>query len=535
MKCPVCKKELDKNSDRCQYCGYLNKTKKPKKNTNLPAKKTPVHQKVQSGNISGSRQITRTPQLQSAIESLPKPLHNKLNKEIDKIPEVKLSERFEIIDKLGRGGMGEVFKAREKGLNRIVAIKRLIIKEEMAYYGIMRFFREAQTLARLNHPNIVYIYQNARDEYGLYIVMEYIDGITLSKLIKIRGALSRPECIHYIMSIAKALEFAHNLNIIHRDVKPGNVMLQGAGLSKLNSSKKISDDEIKQSLKELTIKVLDFGLAKLKTGRSLAISAVYDKNKANIKIPVDLNTTDTMTQEVELSVSGSLIGTMVYASPEQKSNPKYVDKRADIYSLGLLFYQVLVGEVPKQVDFEKIPMVFRNLIERAIDPDVKRRIGSATEFMEILTELLREEQLFEDVKKGSAADCRSFMHEYPKSIFLHEVRRCLEYKVLEEAEYRIAVKGTSKECDDYIANFVNGRFYQQVSELRQHKKRYEDMFFEIVKIFLIAVISGSILGLLFTGSVFGLFFGFITGFFAGFVIYWYKYRRKHTPTDRNHH
>ncbi len=532
MKCPVCKKELNKNSDRCKYCGYLLENQKSPKKSDSPNKKKPVVTKVQSGNISGSRQITRTPQLQSAIESLPKPLHNKLNKEIEKIPEVKLAERFEIIDKLGRGGMGEVFKAREKGLNRIVAIKRLIIKEEMAYYGIMRFFREAQTLARLNHPNIVYIYQNARDEYGLYIVMEYIDGITLSKLIKIRGALSRAECIHYIMSIAKALEFAHNLNIIHRDVKPGNVMLQGAGLSKLNSSKKITDEEIKQSLKELTIKVLDFGLAKLKTGRSLAISAVYDKTKANIKIPIDMK--DTMTQEIELSVSGSLIGTMIYAAPEQKSNPKYVDKRADIYSLGLLFYQVLVGEVPKEIDFEKVPMVFRKLIERSIDPDVKRRIGSATEFMEILTELLREEERFKDVKKGSATDCRSFLHEYPKSIFLPEVRRFLEYKVLEEAEYRNAVKGTSKECDDYLANFMNGRFYQQVSELRQHKKRYEDMFFEIVKIFLIAVISGSVLGLLLTASVFGLFFGFIAGFFIGFIIYWYKYRRKHTPSERNH-
>ncbi|MCD4656202.1 MAG: serine/threonine protein kinase [Planctomycetes bacterium] len=528
MKCPICKKELENFSERCRFCGCYLKNHKQKP----PMQKNPASAKMQTGNASSSRQITRTPQLQSAIENLPKPLHNKLNKEIEKIPEVKLVERFEIIEKLGRGGMGEVFKAREKGLNRIVAIKRLIIKEEMAYYGIMRFFREAQTLARLNHLNIVNIFQNARDEFGLYIVMEYIDGITLSKLIRIRGALSRAECIHIIMSTAKALEFAHNLNIIHRDVKPGNVMLQGAGLSNLNSSKKLTSEEIKNSLKELTVKVLDFGLAKLKTGRSLSISAVYDKTKPNINIPVDMK--DTMTQEVELSVSGSLIGTMVYASPEQKSNPKYVDKRADIYSLGLLFYQVLVGEVPKQVDFKKIPIVFRNLIE-SIDPDVKRRISSATEFMEILTELMREEERFEDVKKGSAADCRDFLHEYPKSIFIPEIKRCLEYKVLEEEEYRNAVNGTSTECDAYLANFRNGRFIQQVYELRQHKKRYENMFFEIIKIFLIGVISGSIFGLIVTASIFGMFLGSIAGFFGGFGIYWYKYRRKHKSTDNLHH
>ena len=145
MKCPICKRELDSKTGICNYCGMHPNSHKSKKN-NVPAKRqaTSTTKKGSVGSTrghskttTGSRQITRTPQLQSAIESLPKPLHQKLNKEIEKIPEIKLTERFEIIEKLGRGGMGEVFKAREKGLDRIVAIKRLIIKEEMAHIRLL--------------------------------------------------------------------------------------------------------------------------------------------------------------------------------------------------------------------------------------------------------------------------------------------------------------------------------------------------------------------------------------------------------------
>jgi len=421
--------------------------------------------------------------------------------------------------------MSVVYEGRRKQDNAPVAIK--IITPEFTQLGekleeIFDKGSEGEIAMSLRHPNVVRTLDYGHKGREYYIVMEYIDGITLSKLIRIRGGLSREECIYFITSIAKALEFAHNLNIVHRDVKPGNVMLTGPGFANINTSKKLTEDQIKQALKETTVKVLDFGLAKLKTGHSIPVSAVFSKPKVNMKLPTNLN--DTMTQEVELSVSGSLIGTMVYSSPEQKSNPKHVDKRADIYSLGLLFYQILVGEVPKEVQIEKVPTAFRNLIQKAIEPDIKLRISSATEFLELLNEVLEEEQKFKDAQKGSADDCRRFMHMYPNSIFLSEIKQSLEYKVLEEAEYRKAVAGTTKDCESYLETFQGGRFTQQITDLLIHKQASEAIIFEMIKMFIISFVTGGLGGLVFTASTLGMLFGFILGFCIGIGLYWYRFR-----------
>ncbi len=204
--------------------------------------------------------------------------------------------QLEILELVGRGGMGSVFKARQKSLQRTVALK--IIRPEInAKPGFAeRFVREARALAQLNHPNIVTVHDFGQVDGLYYLVMEYIDGVNLRQMLLNRQLTPR-QALEVVPAVCDALQFAHDHGIVHRDIKPENILVDRDG----------------------RVKIADFGLAKL------------------------LNRESTATN---LTGTNNVMGTMNYMAPEQFERPAEVDHRADIYSLGVVIYEMLTGELP---------------------------------------------------------------------------------------------------------------------------------------------------------------------------------------------
>ncbi len=203
---------------------------------------------------------------------------------------------LELGELIGRGGMGFVFRGRQRRLSREVAVK--VLDPELSRNPLFaeRFGREAQMLARLAHPHIVSVHDYGRAGELFYLVLEYVDGVNLRQVLKAR-AMSPAQALAIVPQICEALEFAHGLNIVHRDIKPDNILLDRAG----------------------RVKIADFGLAKL----------------CGVEVPLG-----------SLTSTGQVLGTLRYMAPEQMERPLEVDHRADIYSLGVVFYEMLTGEIP---------------------------------------------------------------------------------------------------------------------------------------------------------------------------------------------
>lgn len=210
-----------------------------------------------------------------------------------------MADQFQLLEKLGTGGMGEVYRARDTRLNRIVAIKVLRADRGADSNSRQRFFQEAQAASALNHPNIITIHDVVSSEGNDLIVMECVVGKTLSDLIP-KGGLRIPQVINYALQLADALSVAHHAGIIHRDLKPGNIMVTDRGL----------------------LKILDFGLAKLTQ-------------------PLD-DTAETMASP-PLTVEGAVVGTVAYMAPEQAQGKK-ADARSDIFSFGSVLYEMTTGQ-----------------------------------------------------------------------------------------------------------------------------------------------------------------------------------------------
>jgi serine/threonine protein kinase len=215
-------------------------------------------------------------------------------------PEVAdLAQRFpqlEILALLGYGGMGAVYKARQVRLDRLVALKVLPAEASRDPSFAERFTREARALARLNHPHIVGVHDFGEHEGLFYFIMEYVDGANLRRLLA-DGPLSPALALQIIPQICDALQYAHEEGIVHRDIKPENILLDQKG----------------------RVKIADFGLAKL-----LGQAPLHTR----------------------LTASRQVMGTPHYMAPEQMERPLTVDHRADIYSLGVVFYEMLTGELP---------------------------------------------------------------------------------------------------------------------------------------------------------------------------------------------
>ena len=247
----------------------------------------------------------------------------------------RLFPELEVLDIVGQGGMGCVYKARQKNLGRVVALKLLSTSLMADPQFAERFSREARAMAMMNHPNIIAIYDFGQRESHYYLVMEYVDGLNLRQLSQ-STQLAPAEAIQLVPQLCDALQYAHDRGIVHRDIKPENVLLSQDG----------------------QIKIADFGLAKL-TGQG----------------SVDL--TLTHTQQV--------MGTLNYMAPEQRERPNEVDHRADIYSLGVVIYELLTGELPLgrfSPPSKKIELDVRldDLVLRALEKEPGLRYQQASEF-----------------------------------------------------------------------------------------------------------------------------------------------------------
>jgi serine/threonine protein kinase/tetratricopeptide (TPR) repeat protein len=288
---------------------------------------------------------------------------------------------YEILDKLGEGGMGVVYCARDLRLDRLVALKVLPLEQMVNPQRRDRFFQEARAASALNHPNIITIYEIETIDGVDYIAMEFVRGSTLHELIPPRG-MEVALALDYASQTASALAAAHKAGIVHRDIKPANIMITASGLAKL----------------------LDFGLARVE-------QAGVDESA-----PTGTISPPTLTRP------GTVIGTAAYMSPEQ-AQAKPVDQRSDIFSFGIVLYQMLTGARPFQSNTEiglmyevvhapvpaasrtrvDLPLALDRVLHTAMEKDPARRYPSMEELLADLKEVGHEIDLGKSPKHASGA------------------------------------------------------------------------------------------------------------------------------------
>src|ERR1700733_7362455 len=255
---------------------------------------------------------------------------------------------YAFLEKLGAGGMGEIYKARDSRLNRIVAVKVLAPGRTRDPERRRRFIQEAQSASGLNHPNIITIHDILSEGDTQYMVMEHVSGKTLHELIA-AGRLPVAEVLQISSQMANALTAAHAAGIIHRDLKPANVMVTSSGL----------------------VKILDFGLAKL-TDPTARVRSQEGGDSSQTVDPV------TLTAAPPLTVEGSIMGTVNYMSPEQAEGLK-VDARSDIFSFGAVLYEMVTGQRAFDGDsgISTLSAVLRDEVKpiREIAPEVPAELG----------------------------------------------------------------------------------------------------------------------------------------------------------------
>ncbi|MDE5576121.1 MAG: Stk1 family PASTA domain-containing Ser/Thr kinase [Oscillospiraceae bacterium] len=276
----------------------------------------------------------------------------------------KLDGRYEITELIGVGGMADVYKATDILEDRTVAVK--ILKNEFADNEefVRRFRNESKAIAVLSHPNIVKIYDVGFTEKIQFIVMEYIDGITLKEFMEQQGVIKWKDCIHFIIQILRALQHAHDRGIVHRDIKPQNIMLFPDG----------------------TIKVMDFGIARF-------------------------------AREEGKTISDKAIGSVHYISPEQASGD-VTDEKSDIYSVGVMMYEMLTGEKPFDGDNpvsvalmhmqnearplravnDSVPEGLEEIVLRAMQKEASKRYQSASEMIKDIEEFKKNPSIVFEYK-----------------------------------------------------------------------------------------------------------------------------------------
>jgi serine/threonine-protein kinase len=273
---------------------------------------------------------------------------------------------YVLLERLGEGGMGQVFKARNWKIGRIVALK--IIRKELLTNPLVvaRFRREIEATAQLDHPNIIRAFDADQTDDGLFIVMEYVEGIDLGRLVRESGPLNAVRGCEYVRQVALGLQHAHEKGLIHRDIKPANLLLAGE-----------------------TVKILDLGLARLQEPGQM----------------VDLSRQPALTQ------LGVIVGTVDFIAPEQARNSSQVDIRADLYSLGCTFCYLVTGKVPypggtptekllkHSIDplppLTAIPPPVRGVIHKLMAKKPEERYQTPAELVAVLDRLLAHPERLE--------------------------------------------------------------------------------------------------------------------------------------------
>ncbi|MBI1313509.1 protein kinase [bacterium] len=283
---------------------------------------------------------------------------------------------FQLVKKLGQGGMGEVYLARQISLDRLVALK--VLSKELAKKPgfVERFVREARAMARIDHPNAVKVYAAEADKGLNFVAIEYVDGQSMQDVMDASKELSIGDAVHVILACADALAHAHEMNLIHRDIKPDNILVTKKGV----------------------VKVADFGLAK----------ALDD-------------------EDMSMTQSGTGLGTPLYMPPEQARDAKHVDQRTDIYALGCTFYYFLTGKLPFSGDSvlklilakekgqyesvrklnSSVPERLELMIDRMIQKEAKHRYSTCAEVIADLESLGLESEVLSFADTNGATPSRS--------------------------------------------------------------------------------------------------------------------------------
>src|SRR3954454_25288177 len=268
------------------------------------------------------------------------------------------SNRYRIERELAHGGMAEVYLARDESLDRLVALKALFPEYAREPSFVERFRREAQAAANLNHPNIVAIYDWGQETGTYFIVMEYVEGRSLRDVIRTDGPIDAAQAAEITSEIASALAFAHRGGVVHRDVKPGNVLITQGGI----------------------VKVTDFGIARA-------------------------GTSDGLTQ------TGSVMGTATYFSPEQAQGLA-VDGRRDVYSLGIVLYEMVTGVAPFTGD-SPVSVAYKHVREDVVPPSQRNPEIPPDLEQIILTALAKDPALRYQTADDMRADLLRFRRGRP--------------------------------------------------------------------------------------------------------------------------
>ena len=345
---------------------------------------------------------------------------------------VDLEARYSIQKTLGKGGMGEVLLATDTRLNRQVAIKRILGDAARSKTAVSRFLTEAKSIAALNHPNIVQIYDYGRAKDGPFLIMEFVDGESLLDQCK-KGALPLQDAVDLACQLCDGLTKAHNAGIIHRDIKPANILLTTDGTPKLT----------------------DFGLAKAETA------------------------------DTGMTMAGAVLGTLDFMPPEQRRDAALADARSDLWSLAATLYQMVTGESPRVIDLDLCPKELRAVLSQGLKTKKEDRYQNANEFKQSLrtsqsaSTRTAPHAVTDHLGAGECPSCHSINESHRK--FCRECSEPLRCKCL-KCEHEIPVwDKVCPECGGKQGELLTTRLYEIEEQRRSAEQKRDEHRYQSAK------------------------------------------------------